>query len=275
MKGHFQPCGARLRSGAACQNPAIREGKGRCLSHAGPHAARAFRERQKRRFEVGRISAAEWNRVEARRAANRLGDKWKKDPWWPASTIDLSEHERDFRRNLGAVDVDALAPAVADWLRWRYRRTQIDTRNDEAWMRVRTKDLPERVAKAGERPARRNEALPGHGTAPKVWSASIEPGRGLTRRSLPDQPKAPRPVRGKGFARAGRPRTRPTDADELDELTRVYREHTSVLAPIMAQTRDEAEKLAVLRTLRDYLARPEDAHTSQRWVALVATTLVR
>ena len=62
-------CGARLRSGAACQNPPIREGKGRCLSHAGPHAARAFRERQKRRFEAGSISAAEWNRAEARRAA--------------------------------------------------------------------------------------------------------------------------------------------------------------------------------------------------------------
>lgn len=145
-------CGARLRNGASCPNPPIPEGKGRCLSHTGPHAARAFRERQKRRFESGGISAEEWNRAEARRAANRLGDKWKNNPWVLGSTIDLAEHELAFRNALGGIEVQNLAPAVADWLRWRFRRTQIDSCNETAWVKALTIDLPVRNAKAGEPP---------------------------------------------------------------------------------------------------------------------------
>jgi hypothetical protein len=34
------------------------------------------------------------------------------------------------------VDVDALYPAVADWLRWQWQRKQRDRGNLEAWMRV-------------------------------------------------------------------------------------------------------------------------------------------
>lgn len=268
-------CGARLRSGAACQNPPIREGKGRCLSHAGPHAARAFRERQKRRFEAGSISAAEWNRAEARRAANRLGDKWKKDPWLPGSTIDLAEHEPAFRAALGGLDVDGLPSAVADWLRWRYRRTQIDTQNDTAWMKARTQDLPSRVAKAGQRPSERPQKATRPGTAPKVWTATDGPQEGCSRRSLPDHPKAPKVVRGKGYARPGRPRTQPADADELEELMRVFRENVAVLAPIMSRTQGEAKQLAVLRTLRDCLARPGDVAACQRWMAVVEAAQVR
>lgn len=268
-------CGARLRTGAVCSNPPIREGKGRCLSHAGPHAARAFRERQKRRFEAGSISAAEWNRAEARRAANRLGDKWKKDPWWLGSTIDLAEHEPAFRRALGGLDVDALAPAVADWLRWRYRRTQIDTQNDKAWMKARTQDLPARVTKAGQRPVERRMNPTRPATAPKVWSAADGQREGSTRRSLSDQAKAPRVVRGKGYARPGRPRTQPAGADEFEELMRVYRENVAVLEPMIAQTQGEAKQLAVLRTLRDYLARPGDVGACKRWIALVEAAQIR
>lgn len=268
-------CGARLRTGAACPNPPIREGKGRCLSHCGPYAARAFRERQKRRFEAGSISAAEWNRAEARRAANRLGDKWKKDPWVPGSTIDLAEHEAAFRAALGGLDVDGLAPAVADWLRWRYRRTQIDTKNDKAWMKARTQDLPARIEKAGERPGEGRQKPARPGAAPRVWTAAEAASGSSSRRSEPDRPKAPKVDRKKGHARPGRPRTRPVEEDEFEALMNVYRENAAILEPIMAQALGEAKQFAVLRTLRDYLASPGDVGACQRWLGLVEAAQVR
>lgn len=268
-------CGARLRSGGPCQNPPIKEGNGRCLSHAGPHAARAFRERQKRRFEAGSISAAEWNRAEARRAANRLGYLWKKNPWLPGSTIDLAEYEPAFRAALGGMDVDSLPPAVADWMRWRYRRTQIDTSNDAAWMKARTRDLPTRMEKAARTPPEARGRFLNGATKPKVWTATSEQGEGYSYRCLPDKPKAPRVKRGKGYVRAGRPRTRPADADEFENLMRVYRENARVLAPIMARTPEETKQILMLRTLRDYLWRPGDLKASKRWMAIVEAAQVR
>ncbi|WP_114285678.1 hypothetical protein [Candidatus Halocynthiibacter alkanivorans] len=147
-------CGARTRTGAACQNAPIREGKGRCLRHAGPKAAREHQEHQRRQFFAGKISAAEWSKSEARRAANRLGWEWKKGPSVPGSTIDLAALEAGFRRAIQAfcVDVALLAPAVADWLRWRFRRTQIDRQNERVWARILTVDLPDRIRKAGAKP---------------------------------------------------------------------------------------------------------------------------
>lgn len=268
-------CGARLRSGDTCPKPPLREGKGRCLSHAGPHAARAYRERQKRRFEAGCISAAEWNRAEARRAANRLGDQWKKNPWLPGSTIDLGGHEHAFKDALGGLDVAAMAPAVADWLRWRYRRTQIDGENGTAWHKALTQDLPVRVTKAGERPADVVRTPSKLSATPWTWAVDAVPSSGRSKRALPDQPKAPRKVRGKGYARPGRPRTQPAGVDELEDLMKVYRENAAVLEPIMAQVQDEAKQLAVLRTLRDYLALPNDAGACARWMDLVRAAQVR
>ena len=84
------------------------------------------RPRLWREFQSGKLSPANWHRHEAKRAANRLHDKWKKDPWLPGWTIDLGQAEgemTDSLRDFG-VDGDRLAPAVVDWLRWRYRRTQ-------------------------------------------------------------------------------------------------------------------------------------------------------
>ena len=153
-------CNARTRNGGACANPPIKEGKGRCLSHCGPKAANAFRERQKRRFEAGQVTAEEWNRAEARRAANRLGDAWKKDPWISGRTIDLGENEEAFVEALGGIDMAALAPAVADWLRWKYQRLQIDTRNDPKWMDVRLNKLPARIESTGQRPVSALECTP-------------------------------------------------------------------------------------------------------------------
>jgi hypothetical protein len=50
----------------------------------------------------------------------------------------------------------------------------------------------------------------------------------------------------------------------------VYRENAAVLEPIMAGVAEEKKQLAVLRTLRDYLARPTDAEACKRWLTLVA-----
>lgn len=267
-------CGARTRNGGTCTNPPIKEGKGRCLSHCGPKAANAFRERQKRRFEAGQITAEEWNRAEARRAANRLGDAWKKDPWVPGRTIDLKEHEEAFVGALGGIDVAELAPAVADWLRWKYQRLQIDTRNDVSWMDVRLSKLPARIESAGQR----TEATSVKATEDQGMQGLWRPSRGsfdaLSRRSLPDQPRAPKPVRQGAVVRAGRPRIRPVCADEQQDLLDLYRDHAAALRPIMKMTTGEAKQWAVLRVLRAYLDEPQNTSAHQRWLALVQATLV-
>lgn len=264
-------CGARLKTGAACPNPAIKESKqGRCLSHCGPHAARAYRVRQKRRFETGSVSAEEWNRAEARRAANRLGDQWKKNPWLPGSTIDLGEHEYAFRDALGDLDAATLPPAAVDWLRWRYRRTQIDRQDGAAWHKALAQDMPRRVADAGPRPSDAGGRDSKPDTKPRTWHVDASERGSASKRTLPDKPKAPKARRGKGFGRAGRPRTQPASEDELAVLAQVYRENAGLLEPIMAGITDQAKQLAVLRTLRDYLARPTDAEVCKRWLALVA-----
>lgn len=267
-------CGARTRNGGACTNPPIKESKRRCLSHCGPKAANAYRERQKRRFEAGQISAEEWNRAEARRAANRLGEAWKKDPWVLGRTIDLGEHEAAFVEALGGIDVAALSPAVVDWLRWKYQRLQIDTRNDAAWMDVRLNKLPARVESAGKRSEATLGSAAGTNGVLGVWQPSKGSSAAPSRRSLPDHPRAPQPPRRSAVARAGRPRVRPASADEQKELLDLYRDYVSVLRPIMELTNGEAKQWAVLRTLRAYLNSPQDAAAHQRWLELAQATIV-
>ncbi|WP_109312795.1 hypothetical protein [Ruegeria sp. AU67] len=226
--------------------------------------------RQKRRFETGSVSAEEWNRAEARRAANRLGDQWKKNPWLPGSTIDLGEHEYAFRDALGDLDAATLPPAAVDWLRWRYRRTQIDRQDGAAWHKALAQDMPRRVADAGPRPSDAGGRDSKPDTKPRTWHVDASERGSASKRTLPDKPKAPKARRGKGFGRAGRPRTQPASEDELAVLAQVYRENAGLLEPIMAGITDQAKQLAVLRTLRDYLARPTDAEVCKRWLALVA-----
>lgn len=267
-------CGARTRNGGACPNPPIKEGKGRCLSHCGPKAANAFRERQKRRFETGQVSAEEWNRAEARRAANRLGDAWKTDPWIPGRTIDLGEREAQFVEALGGIDVAELAPAVVDWLRWKYQRLQIDTLNGAAWMDVRLKKLPARVERAGERPGSAVPRAIEVGAPRGVWQPSGSRCAARSRRGLPDHPRASKPAHRPATVRIGRPPVRPTSADKQQELLKLYCDQVSMLRPIMEMTNDEAKKWAILRALRAYLNAPQDIGVHQRWLALVQATLV-
>lgn len=135
-------CGAKLRTGRVCtQLPLV--GGLRCLRHAGPDAARAHRERQLFGLQTGRVSPAEFARAEARRARNGLVEGWKRNPSLPGRTIDLGLHEAAFVAGAAALglDVGTLLPALSDWLRWRFRRYQLDRRDDAKWARVVQSDL--------------------------------------------------------------------------------------------------------------------------------------
>jgi len=142
-------CGAKLRTGKVCTQLAL-AGEARCLRHGGLDAARRFRERQRAGLEQGSVTADEWARAEAKRARNALTWAWRKDPRLPGRTIDLGPDEVAFvvsAENLG-VDVDGLYPALADWLRWRWRRHQKDRRDAARWQKAVHEELPRQRAAA-------------------------------------------------------------------------------------------------------------------------------
>jgi len=142
-------CGAKLRQGGVCTQLAL-AGEARCIQHAGPDAARRFRQRQKREFERGKVAPEVWQAAEARRARHALVWAWTRDPRLPGTTIDLGEAEGAFQdavRALG-VDVGALYSAQADWLRWRWQRTQRDSQDAAGWQRTVLSDLPRRMEAA-------------------------------------------------------------------------------------------------------------------------------
>jgi hypothetical protein len=142
-------CRARLRTGGTCTQLAL-AGEARCLRHGGPAAARRFRERQKAGLEQGSVSAEEWARAEAKRARNALTWAWRKDPRLPGRTIDLGADEVAFAASAAdlGVDVDGLYPALADWLRWRWRRHQKDRPNAGLWHKAVREELPRQRAAA-------------------------------------------------------------------------------------------------------------------------------
>lgn len=142
-------CRAKLRKGGVCTQLAL-AGEERCMRHCGPDAAKRFRARQQREFERGEVSAEVWAAAEARRARNALDWAWHKDPRLPGQTIDLGEAEWAFQDAAQALGVDVLAlyPAQADWLRWRYQRTQRDRMDAGAWQRAVLTDLPRKRAAA-------------------------------------------------------------------------------------------------------------------------------
>ncbi len=142
-------CGARLRPEGTCTQLAL-AGEARCLRHGGPDAARRFRARQKAGLENGSVSADEWARAEAKRARNALTWAWRKDPRLPGRTIDLGPDEGAFAASAAdmGVDVDGLYPAVADWLRWRWRRHQKDRPDAARWTKAIREELPRQRAAA-------------------------------------------------------------------------------------------------------------------------------
>lgn len=252
-------CGARTRAGAACGGKPL-VGSNRCLRHAGPHAARAFRARQKRDYHAGRISHVEWTRAEAKRAGNRLRDKWKKNPWLPGSTIDLGEREWAFQHEAGLdVRLPLVPPAVVDFLRWKYRRLQIDRKRDSEWVQVLRDEFPRRVRAAG--PAPSFEIL-GHeqkqSPNPHLWTVNRKP---FSKREHLDPPKV-NTAKSKSELRRVRVRDH-LGADELGMLLHQYR---LTLLPLLERCNNPDEQMSVLVALAGFIADPANTVAHNHWL---------
>lgn len=244
--------------------------------HAGPHAANLHRQRVWRQVQSGKVSFAEWEERERRRDASRIKRLWKADPWLAGSTIDLGEHEGTFRNELSALGYDLfdMPPSILDWLRWAFRRTQIDRNEQVRWREALERELPDRLRLVSPRPAHQetehaaNELTGAH----PVWrTANVEDNpRGKRRRSgrqyrfdpVQDvQHQSPRP---------GRQHNTQPGEDEITNLYRHYRESRETLWPILENCTEEHEKLRVLRAWRDRVERPESQAALKHWIGIVA-----
>lgn len=301
-------CGVRTRTGTICTQVPINEGKGRCLRHCGPEAAQAHRDAQLRQMQTGKTTPEEFARAEARRARNRLTNGWKNNPTLPGQTIDLGPHEwafQDAARALGA-DVGALYPAQADWLRWRYQRTQRDRTADAAWVRAVQVDLPRQIARAEaamvwvrlgglDKRTREGRALksalraggearaatlaltfrkppykPPQGAsahAVKVWAAPPVPGP--SKRALPDRIKRTNPARGAASKPLGRPKVKPDTEDDLAALMAVYKAADATVQAMYQALLAEQDRLAFLRALKALVDAPDDPSAHRRWAGWV------
>lgn len=279
-------CGATTRKGTICKDVPIKGSK-RCIRHCGPKAANAHRERQRGAFLSGKISAAEWQKAEAKRAMNRLRDRWKKDPWLTGATIDLGAHEDTFRQACGAfrVQLGELPPAVRDWLRWKFRRHRIDRADEHKWSDVVQVQLVERLQKIGPRTrtaetrqwnkdGRDNRVFLDVACSGlfKVQHTSDTPKSDTSKRTLPDQPKQPPKFRPRRQFGRGRPRKEMMlEEDDLAELGRLNAEYRVVLTPLYQKCQGERDRMNVLYALRAYVRDPEDRGARDRWFGTVRT----
>jgi hypothetical protein len=268
-------CGARTRTGGACPNIPLK-GRDRCLTHCGPKAAREYRERQRQEFLSGKLSAGEWRKAEARRAANRLHKSWEKNPWLPGGTIDLGEHEATFRTAVAQhrVALDGLPPAVADWLRWKFRRYQIDRQDGTKWADVLSIQLPERLRKVGPGPrARTNETREPISDSLLPTAFKTLPGEGAegcrSKRRLSDGPKAPAKVRHRKQLGPGRPRKVEMDEQEHNGLALFIAEHNATLAPLFVLCTGDRDQMTVIWALRNMLAHPRDPGLREHWTGVL------
>jgi len=276
-------CGANTNSGKVCTRHPVADGNGRCIQHCGQIVARQYRQRQYDKFTKGQVSSAVWFKAEQKRAVNRLREKWKKDPWVPGCTIDLDEHEEAFRQTLKQ-DPDMLPAAVADWLRWRYRRLQIDRNSDAGWAKVLREDLPVRISAAGEMPngdAVLDSLL--KQTAAPLWR--VEPRGQFSKRNNADRPSQRSAAQVDSQARnnwSNSPTNAATPAsaapqcetggedNRTQQLVKVNCEHQATLAPLYARCPGERDRVRVLSALADYVAAPDDTVARANWTATLA-----
>jgi hypothetical protein len=220
----------------------------------------------------GKLSHEEWVRAEGRRAANRLRDQWKKNPWLPGSTIDLGEREWAFRQESGLDRrSDPMPPAVLDWLRWRYRRLQIDRERDREWLQVLQRDLPDRLLAAGPAPmdatARQEQER-----ATNVLQWTIEPTAHFSKRSGLDRPCVPKPDKPFSLRGPGRPRKHPRPdlpPDQQQEIGLFVYQHRAVLGPMFERCRED-EQATIIGALRAFVADPSNRGVRDRWMRCVA-----
>ena len=249
-------CGARTRGGGTCRHAPL-AGHTRCLRHAGPKAARAYRQRQFDDMQAGKISYAEFERCEAKRAANRLRDQWKKDPWVHGQTIDLGEHEVAFQGELLHWNGSRrLAPAVLDWLRWKFRRLRIDRTQNETWALLLRDELPRRVREAGTRPATWSEDC---ATQEATWSGAAATSAGKRIRADTVRSKSSR-------APAALPG--PSNLDELDprEVAMIVSECRSTLSGPLAKCWSDDERGNLVAALVQCVKNPQSAKRREAWL---------
>jgi hypothetical protein len=159
-----------------------------------------------------------------------------------------------------------IAPAVLDWLRWKYRRLQIDRRRDDEWLRVLREDYPRRVRDAGAPPTQ----VGGEGGPSRpLWVAERAPTTSkrqrLDARRDVLQPQ-PRPLQERDV---------PEQERDSNALALMVAEHRGTLAPLLDKCRSENEQRTLIVALWDYLAAPTDAGTGVRWRDVVTELMSR
>lgn len=255
-------CGARTRQGGTCRHAPL-VGHTRCLRHAGPKAARAYRQRQFDDMQAGKIGYAEFSRGEAKRAANRLRDQWKKDPWVHGRTIDLLEHEMALQGELLHWSGSRrLAPAIQDWLRWKFRRLQIDRAQNETWALLLRDELPRRVREAGDPPLGWLEQPE---VVPAVWQTGDAPASG--KRVRRDEPRQRRDAEA-----AALPAPSALGALDPNEVAKIVTESRAVLTPLLALCVTDDERSGLAAALVQYVKAPSgDPRPRKAWQAAMAT----
>lgn len=254
-------CGARTRGGGSCRSTPL-SGQRRCLKHAGPKAARAHRDAQIADLAAGRLDAETFERHERRRARNKLHALWKKEgPWIPGVTIDLGEHEGAFQEALAAAGwaLARLPPAIADALRWRFRRAVLDRSQPELWVKALEKVHGLMLA-AGDPP----EELPV--TALAMISAVPVPDRlsPFSRRRAQDRAPADtcKPV-------GGRAKPVPIPPITRDEAASILIRHRADIAPVLQKCGSDEERLRVAEAYKWVLDGADEGAARRAWINLL------
>jgi len=253
-------------------------------------------------LKTGSVAPEVFAHAEAKRARNALVYRWTKDPRLPGQTVDLGADEATFAgavRGFG-VDVDALFPALADWLRWRWLRHQKDRTDEGRWRRAVKHDLPCRIEAAAAavrwadlggqdkrtcagralKAALRAGGQPDRAVAPVRGPAALSPlpvqpwtarttAEGWKRR-LPDQVK-PKPGPPEPPRSVGRPRAVPDTPDELEAWAGLLRGVEPQVRAMFDTIARQEDRLRFLRDLAEYARAPNDAGARTRWMWWVMT----
>jgi hypothetical protein len=135
-------CSAVVRGKRCNRINIIETGHKHCIKHAGPTAARLYRENCRRLFESSRYPSHHWFADEERRMRTRIRDRQrrKRGGWMlPGLTLRFSaEIEARFRQDAALVLLqgrpwDAVPDFHRDQLRWAWRKFCLDRQKPAAW----------------------------------------------------------------------------------------------------------------------------------------------
>ena len=260
-------CGARTRGGRLCHHAPLR-GFRRCNRHGGPLAYKAVKERQLQALARGALTWEQFEVYERRRMVNRLQSQWKRNPWLPGRTIDLGEHEAAFQTQIQlAARITDIPPSLLDWLRWKYRRLQIDRHQNEKWLEVVRNELPKRLNAIAS--VRDKEIVDPHADSAHVlngqWLVADLP-TAASKRNLPNRPAKPRAAKAPQL-----PKVRRTSADyDADFRVNARFENRSLLAELFEHHPAPDQQEAILAALLARLASPDDTAAARQWQTIIS-----